>query len=93
VIRKSIACFALLAALAAGCARNDGSLGTPRLFAPGTALDQQRNAIRYDPYPENEAGPRLTGVRPREYDRPIPEVDRSRWQNATPPGAAPAPGW
>jgi hypothetical protein len=46
---------------------------------PGSAAEQQKRALRYDPYPDNEAGPALTGVRPREYDVPPPEVSRARW--------------
>ncbi|MEN6452374.1 MAG: hypothetical protein ABFC96_17940 [Thermoguttaceae bacterium] len=53
--------------------------GRPDWTHPGSAEAQQKRALRYDPYPENEAGPALTGVRPREYDVPPPETSRARW--------------
>ena len=31
----------------------------------------------YDPYPENEPGPAMVGVRPREYQKPPPEPSRA----------------
>jgi hypothetical protein len=80
MLRSLMTVGGLLVCVAAGCARDERDFGTPRVFGPGTAQQQQTRAIRYDPYPENEPGPKLTGVRPREYDKPIPEVDRSRWQ-------------
>lgn len=60
--------------LLAGC----GTTG-PNWFRPGPASYQQAAAERFDPYPENEAGPKVEGSRPREYQKAIPEVDRSRW--------------
>jgi hypothetical protein len=50
----------------------------PNLLNPGTAPEQKARAIVHDPYPENEPGPRIEGARPREYDRPLSEVDRAR---------------
>jgi hypothetical protein len=47
---------------------------------PGPAPTQQTRALRYDPYPENEAGPAMVGVRPREYQKPPPEASRARWE-------------
>ncbi len=52
----------------------------PCWLHPGSAQAQQARALRYDPYPENETGPKMPGVRPREYDRPPPEPSRARWQ-------------
>jgi hypothetical protein len=64
----------------AGCAKPDkSSIARPNLLRPGTADLQQARAKRFDPYPENEPGPRINEARPREYDRPYPEVDRARW--------------
>ena len=68
-------CLGVLLAAGAGC-----HVARPNWSQPGTAPQQQQRAQRYDPYPENEPGPKLTGVRPREYEKPIPEVDRARWQ-------------
>lgn len=56
----------------AGC-RN---LASPNWFHPGPAEYQQARAQHYDPYPENEPGPELVGVRPREYENPRAEVLR-----------------
>jgi hypothetical protein len=59
----------------AGCA----GLDRPNWSHPGSVTEQQTRAQRFDPYPENEPGPKITGARPREYEKPIPEVDRARW--------------
>jgi hypothetical protein len=52
---------------------------TPDLFNPGTAEYQQRQAVRFDPYPDPNIGPEIVGGRPRDYQQPIPETDRARW--------------
>jgi len=73
--------------LAAGCK----TTARPNWFRPGTAQQQQARATRFDPYPETNIGPPMTGVRPREFDRSIPEVDRAQQFSQTyqfaPPGA------
>jgi len=64
---------------ASGCA----GLDRPNWFHPGPAQEQQLRAQRFDPYPENEPGPAITGARPREYEKPVPEVDRARWTQSS----------
>jgi hypothetical protein len=59
----------------AGCQ----STAMPSLKHPGTMQEQQNRAVRFDPYPEKEPGPALTGVRPKEYENPLPETYRARW--------------
>jgi hypothetical protein len=59
-----------------GCARTAG----PCWLHPGPEKCQQTRALRYDPYPENEPGPEMVGVRPRDYQKPPPETSRPRWQ-------------
>jgi hypothetical protein len=66
----------ILAALG-GCR----GMATPDWSHPGSASVQQKRALRYDPYPENELGPPMTGTRPREYANPPPETSRARWQD------------
>lgn len=72
-----------LAVAACGCAQDRPDFGWPRLFGPGPADRQQQRAVRFDPYPQDNGGPSLTGVRPREYEKPIPEIDRARWQQSS----------
>ncbi len=67
---------ALLLISTAGCIHTGG----PQWLHPGSAKCQQNRALRYDPYPENEPGPTMVGVRPREYQMPPPEPSRARWQ-------------
>jgi hypothetical protein len=69
-----IAFGAFLAVVLTGCK----TTAKPNWFDPGTAKEQKAQAIRHDPWPENEPGPRIEGIRPREYDRPLSEVDRAR---------------
>jgi hypothetical protein len=71
-----------LALVASGCA----SLGKPEWLDPGPARNQQRRAVRFDPFMQNDIGPSLfrqyttlDGTRPRDYAEPVPEVKRSRW--------------
>lgn len=50
----------------------------PRWNFPGT-LDQQRSsAVLHDPYPDAYAGPTTDGMRPREFQRPLPEPVKNR---------------
>lgn len=59
----------------AGCQ----NMGGPNWLHPGSADVQQRRAIRYDPYPQPDFGPTMDGARPRNYDKPLAEAERSRW--------------
>jgi hypothetical protein len=68
--------------LVCGCA----SLGRPDWLDPGPARAQQRRAVRFDPFMQNDIGPStlreytiLDGTRPRDYAEPVAEVRRSRW--------------
>jgi hypothetical protein len=66
---------------AGGCA----SLGKPDWLQPGTSRSQQRKAVRFDPYLQDDIGPYLfrlplmDGSRPRDFAEPVPEVRRARW--------------
>jgi len=80
--RRAVAAIAFAAALAGGCA----SLGKPQWLEPGPARNQQRRAVRFDPFMENDIGPYafrqygiMDGSRPRDYAEPVPEVRRARW--------------
>ncbi len=73
---------AILIATTVGCA----SLSKPAWLDPGPARNQQRRAVRFDPFMENDIGPSLfrqystlDGTRPRDYAEPVAEVKRSRW--------------
>jgi len=83
---------ALLLAPAWGCSP---AVRTPRLHNPGPAHYQQYSATQYaDPYPLPDAGPEVVGGRPREFQVPRPEVERSRLylqSRQTPQFVAPAP--
>lgn len=79
---------ALVGALASGCA----SLGTPKWLEPLPAKSQQRRAVRFDPFMENDIGPYafrqygiMDGTRPRDYAEPVAEVRRARWWSSPPP--------
>jgi hypothetical protein len=71
-----LAFFVLGFVTLAGCQ----STAPPDLRHPGSAQVQRNRAVRFDPYPENEPGPAMIGVRPRDYENPISETARSRWQ-------------
>ena len=58
-----------------GCSTN---MRWPNWFHPGPAGYQRHNAIYHDPYPLDDVAPAVVGGRPREYQRPFPEVRRGR---------------
>jgi hypothetical protein len=75
-----LAALLLIAAvtLVVGCR----GTGQPHLFGPGSAEQQQHQAQQFDPYPETNIGPSVTGARPEGYTAPAPEPTRgtsNRW--------------
>ena len=66
---------------ASGCA----SLGKPDWLDPGPARAQQRKAVRFDPYLQDDIAPSslriplMDGTRPRDFAVPVPDVRRARW--------------
>lgn len=64
----------LAVGLLPGCAR----LMANKLQAPGTWQQQRSRAIYFDPFPSADAGPPVMGLRPRGYDRPLPEAEQSQ---------------
>jgi predicted small lipoprotein YifL len=72
---KTFLAAVVLAAVVGGCAGLKG----PSWFHPGSAPYQQKQAERFDPYPDNQLGPEVVGARPREYEKPVAEPQRARW--------------
>jgi len=68
--------FALLGMAIAGGSAGCRSTTPPNWLHPGPAEYQQSQAQRFDPYPQNEPGPKIMGGRPLEYDKPPAEVLR-----------------
>ncbi len=72
-------CALVTIAAGSGCA----SLGKPQWLEPGPARNQQRRAVRFDPFMETENRHDqlsiMDGSRPRDYAQPVPEVKRARW--------------
>lgn len=64
---------ALLLAGLSGC-RSDGRLLPPA----GTAQKQRFNATVFDPYADSELGPEVVGARPKDYQKPLSDSDKSR---------------
>ena len=58
------------------------STGGPNWLHPGDTEYQQQQAVVHDPYPDNDQGPEVVGVRPRDYDKPLAEPVRNQmWSN------------
>ena len=72
----SVASGLLVLSVLGGCK----TTAKPSLTEPRGADVQQKRALRYDPYPDTNAGPAMTGVRPRDYDIPPAETTRARWE-------------
>ena len=83
----------ILVASVAGCAPEMARL-RQSITHPGPAAYQRAEAIQHDPYLLDDVGPEVVGARPREYQRPLNEVERARLA-ASPPANMPvlaAPG-
>lgn len=78
-LRLLLALSAMFLSTGIGCAGVTG----PRFGGPGPAEWQRAEAQRFDPYPEPEAGPTILGGRPRDYEEPIAEPSRARWNPLT----------
>jgi hypothetical protein len=82
--RIALCVGAALALASAGCS----SLGRPQWLEPGPSRAQQRRAVRFDPYLQDDTAPSILrvplndGTRPRDFAEPMPEVERSRWWSA-----------
>ncbi|GAA4423477.1 hypothetical protein [Bremerella cremea] len=57
-----------------GCA----SLARPNWTNPGTVEQQRLRALHSDPYPDTDAGPEMVGVRPRDYNKSLPEAVKNQ---------------
>ena len=79
-LRASLVCLALGGAV--GCAgrspNQQATFGLPKLFAGPSEIQRER-ATQFDPYPDQDMGPEVVGGRPLDYNRQIPEVERSRF--------------
>ena len=82
--RIAISMGVALALASAGCS----SLARPQWLYPGPSRSQQRRAVRFDPYLQDDIAPSILrvplndGTRPRDFAEPMPEVERSRWWSA-----------
>jgi hypothetical protein len=88
MLRSTIYC--LLACSFAGC--NAGTsypkldpyanMGIPagQKTTPAYLLERERQqAVRFDPYTDNDIGPEVDGGRPPGFGQQLPETVRSRW--------------
>lgn len=72
--------LAVLAISAAGCGGIGQGQLAQRIFRPGPFQYQKQQAVRFDPYNEQDfAHNGNDSVRPRDYYKPIPEPARGRW--------------
>ncbi|TWT76086.1 hypothetical protein Pla123a_28730 [Posidoniimonas polymericola] len=76
--RRQLSLSGSLAVAIACCTGCGAGTRMPSLFHPGTAGQQQYDAIYHDPYPLNDVAPEIVGGRPREYQREVPQVTRGR---------------
>lgn len=78
--RARLLLVALIALGTAGCGIGQGQLAR-RVFRPGPTQYQQQQAVRFDPYSEQDSylGPRDSTTRPRDYIKPNAEPTRGRW--------------
>ncbi len=48
------------------------------LKSPGSAEKQRIEATVFDPFADNDIGPEIVGARPKDYQKPHSEAERSR---------------
>ncbi len=75
IICYGLGLLLILAIALGGCKGLKG----PNWLHPGPASNQQKQAERFDPYPDPQIAPEVVGGRPREYTNPVPEPERARW--------------
>lgn len=57
-----------------------GTIVNPNARSNTALINEERNqAVRYDPFPDNDIGPEIDGGRPRDYGQQLPETVRGRW--------------
>lgn len=76
--KTALLSFPLVVLLLGGLGCNCSTWRMPNLFHPGSTGPQRYDAVFHDPYPLDDVGPEVVGGRPREYQRPVPEVTRGR---------------
>lgn len=79
--------LATLLVVVCGCSN---TIRWPNFLHPGPVGYQRHAALFHDPYPVDDMGPEIVGGRPREYQRPIPEVERAPF---APPPIRPGYPW
>src|SRR3954470_18899311 len=77
-----------VAVAASGCGPEVARL-RQSIAHPGPATYQRDQAIQHDPYLLDDVGPEVVGARPREYQRPLNEVERARLAAPVPAGIQP----
>lgn len=81
----------LLAAVVGGSVASSGCHLRPEWGSPGDMNSQRARSMQHDPYPSNELGPPILGIRPRDYDQPRSEVTQLQANPLAQPGQAGAP--
>jgi len=61
------AVMVLVCILSSGC-----NLASPNWLHPGGLAYQRQRAMLHDPYVDNDAGPEVVGLRPRDFERKRP---------------------
>jgi hypothetical protein len=79
----AIAVLVVAVGVLGGC--RSGDFGKPQLFGPGSAKAQRDRAQRFDPYPDTNIGPAVSGSRPDGYTAPAPEPARGHFNQWTAP--------
>ena len=72
------ALWAMLCTLGPSLLSGCGALG-PYLSNDVPLRYQRQQIERFDPYPDQDIGPPMVGVRPPGFDAPIPEGERAFW--------------
>jgi len=67
---------ALFAAASIGCCMLLGCHVNRDVGPPGDMNTQRARALVHDPFPANDIGPEISGVRPRGFDLPRSEIQK-----------------
>jgi hypothetical protein len=70
---RALLILVVIAVCLPGC-----GVSRPKLRAPGTVQQQRANAMMFDPFTDQDVGPEVVGGRPKDFQKPLSDPERSR---------------
>ena len=71
-------CFAMLLIGLIAVGITGCNMSRSRLRSPGSVQQQRANAMMFAPFTDEDAGPEVVGGRPKDFQKPLSDTERSR---------------